>query len=319
MKGESLKPIVAGQSGPEVEDVQQRLARLGYKIAAEELSASEFGDTTLDAVRSFRSESGLPAADEVDEAAWIALVDATYQMGDRTLYLRLPYFHGADVSHLQMALNVLGFSCGEVDGYYGPHTEAAVREFQANSGLYPDGMAFQDTFDAIERLHHVWLGQDAPTFSEARFGLSRAVDVLEGTRIVACGSDPISRNVVGRMWNVALATTNGANFTLVDSIDGPDSEYLANCDLALILTTAPVTKASQLPDGSIYVRANSLDELGPRVVSAMRASKGRPYYMRVELASMNSYDGSVTAHDVQSAAITLLDAICSSLDASGGR
>lgn len=309
-----MEPIVAGHSGSEVEDVQQRLVRLGYKIASDELADSRFGATTAKAVRAFRSDSDLPASDQIDDAAWIALVDATYQMGDRSLYLRLPYFHGADVSHLQMALNVLGFSCGEVDGYYGPHTEAAVREFQANSGLYPDGMAFQDTFDAIDRLHRVWLGREtSPTFSEARFGLSRAVDVLEDTRIVACGCDPISRNVVGRMWNVALATTNGANFSLVDSIDSPDSEYLRDCDLALILTTAPVTKASQLPEGSIYVRANSLDELGSRVVSAMRASAGKPYYMRVELANMNSYDGSVTAHDVQSAAITLLDAICSSL------
>lgn len=312
-KGCRLNPIVAGQSGPEVEDVQSRLALLGYAVTSEESEGALFGPTTLAAVRTFRQAAGLPAGDAVDEKAWIALVDATYRLGDRTLYLRLPYFHGADVSHLQMTLNVLGFSCGEVDGYYGPHTEAAVREFQSNSGLFPDGMAFQDTFDAIERLHHVWMGKDAPTaFSRARFGLSRAVDVLEGAKIVACGCDPISRNVVGRMWNVALATTNAASFTLVDEIDGARVRP-CDYDVALTVSTEPLSKASDLPQGCLYVSAGSIDQLGGRVMSALRSTDSPHRALRVELPSLNSYDGSVTAHDVQSAAITLLDAICASL------
>ncbi|MFR7797329.1 MAG: peptidoglycan-binding domain-containing protein [Collinsella sp.] len=56
---------------------------------------------------------------------------------------------------LQKALNVLGFACGEDDGYFGPHTEAALQQFQENVGLFADGMAFQDT-TPINRLHHVW-------------------------------------------------------------------------------------------------------------------------------------------------------------------
>ncbi len=76
--------------------------------------------------------------------------------GDRTLYLRMPNFHGADVQALQKALNVFGFACGEDDGYFGPHTEAALQQFQENVGLFADGMAFQDTYAYINRLHHVW-------------------------------------------------------------------------------------------------------------------------------------------------------------------
>lgn len=87
------------------------------------------------------------------------MVDASYKLGDRTLYLRLPNFHGADVRALQQALNVLGFACGIDDGYFGPHTEAALQQFQENVGLFADGMAFQDTFNYIKRLHHVWEGQ----------------------------------------------------------------------------------------------------------------------------------------------------------------
>ena len=139
---DAIKP---GLIGAAVEDVQQRLINLGASISDDERIAQAFGPTTAAAVRSFRAQHGLPMSDEIDEVAWIVLVDETYHMGDRTLYLRLPYFHGADVSHLQMTLNVLGFSCGTVDGFYGPHTEAAVKEFQANMGLTADGMASRST------------------------------------------------------------------------------------------------------------------------------------------------------------------------------
>ena len=153
-----MDPIAIGMQGPAVEDVQSRLVSLGYKIDDKETSAREYGPSTADAVRSFRSDQALPVGDAVDMSCWSKLVDASYKLGDRTLYLRLPNFHGSDVRTLQNALNALGFSCGEADGYFGPHTEAALQQFQENVGLFADGMAFQDTFSYINRLHHVWEG-----------------------------------------------------------------------------------------------------------------------------------------------------------------
>ncbi len=306
-----------GQTGPAVEDVQQRLAALNFPIEEQELAAAAFGASTLAAVRSFRSAQGLPAGDEIDDPAWSALVDATYKMGDRTLYLRLPYFHGADVSHLQMTLNVLGFSCGEVDGYYGPHTEAAVREFQGNAGLDADGMAFQDTFDAIERLHHVWMGKTAsPEFSVPHSGLVRAADVLEGTKILACGVDPISRSLVSRMWNVAYATTSSACFTLTDTAGQKDPEALKGADLVLTVSTVELPREKRLPEGTLNVVTSNIDMLPGRVEAALRSlpdAAPRPLRLRVELPGLNSYDGSVTDRAVQGAAIMLLDSLCSAL------
>lgn len=91
--------IKRNDKGPAVEDVQQRL------VAADCLSAGAvsgvFDDATVAAVRAFCVKSGLPAAEEVDEKVWAALVDATFSLGDRTLYLRMPYFHGRDVRELQ--------------------------------------------------------------------------------------------------------------------------------------------------------------------------------------------------------------------------
>ena len=125
-----MEPITQGSTGVAVEDIQARLAALGYKISEDERSAQSFGPSTATAVARFRLDHDLPLGAEVDAATWSTLVDEGYCMGDRTLYLRLPNFHGADVRQLQKCLNILGFSCGEPDGYFGVHTEAAVKQFQ---------------------------------------------------------------------------------------------------------------------------------------------------------------------------------------------
>jgi len=309
-----MKPITLGQRGPAVEDVQQRLASLGYALDAREAAEALFGQSTLAAVRAFRSQQGLPALDEIDDAAWLELVDATYRLGDRTLYLRLPYFHGADVSKLQMTLNVLGFSCGEVDGLYGPHTEAAVREFQTNMGILADGIAFQDTFDAIERLHHVWQGKTAsPEFSVPHMGLARAVDVLEERRILIGASDPIARSIASRAWNVACATTVDARVELVDFTDPAQAEAIEVCDLMLLVATAPLQAETKLPAGTVNLVVEDTAALVQRLTAAVAGSPQHSQRVRVELANLNRYDGSVTNRVVQTAAITLLDAVCAAL------
>ena len=113
-----MDPIAQGMQGAAVEDVQTRLVQLGYPIAENELSDKSFGTSTAQAVNTFRLDNGLPAGDAVDMSCWSTLVDASYKMGDRTLYLRLPNFHGADVKTLQRALNVLGFACGDDDLFF---------------------------------------------------------------------------------------------------------------------------------------------------------------------------------------------------------
>lgn len=306
---EAIKP---GQSGVAVEDVQQRLAALGHTVAPDELDAQSFGPSTVAAVRAFRSEHGLPLADYIDEMAWIVLVDESYRMGDRTLYLRLPYFHGADVSHLQMTLNVLGFSCGSVDGFYGPHTEAAVREFQSNMGLTADGIAFQDTFEALERLHHVWRGKTANTdFIEGHTGLARAVDVLEANRIVLGATDPIARNVASRVWNVAYATTSEAQVTLSEALMHGKPADAQNADAVIVLATAPLQAGDVVPDGMVNLVIQQGASLSPKLRAAF--SGPRPWRVRLELADLNRYDGSVTSRMVQNAAIMVVDAICDAL------
>lgn len=56
---------------------------------------------------------------------------------------------GAEVRQLQMALAGQGFNVGEIDGEFGPNTQAAVRQFQASRNLPPTGIADQATLQAL--------------------------------------------------------------------------------------------------------------------------------------------------------------------------
>lgn len=298
-----MDPITKGMTGPAVEDVQTRLTILGYAIDKAELDTQEFGQTTADAVIRFRASEELPQGDAIDMAAWSKLVDASYKMGDRTLYLRLPNFHGSDVKMLQDALNALGFSCGEADGYFGPHTEAALQQFQENVGLFADGMAFQDTFSYINRLRHVWEGKPSVSSDELRTGFARAASVLERSRIAVMGEDPIARNVASRMWNIASATTEKSGLVLCDN------EPPASAELVLELAS------DELPDDAsprATIVLATCPNLAQRLRMAITAGDEHPVRVRIELTGLSNY-GQFTASDAQSLAVQLLDGVCDAL------
>ncbi len=298
-----MDPITLGTTGPAVEDVQTRLVLLGYPIDDAEQADQRFGDTTAAAVRAFRAANELAADDAVDMTCWSKLVDASYRLGDRTLYLRLPNFHGADVKLLQDALNALGFSCGEADGYFGPHTEAALQQFQENVGLFADGMAFQDTFNYIKRLHHVWEGKPSVSESEVRTGFARAASVLERYAIAVVGEDPIARNVASRMWNIASATTEESGLVLCDDA-APD-----NIDLLLELASDELAEGE--PPRATIVLANCTN-LSRRIRTAVAAIAERPVRLRIELTGLTQY-GTFTSSDAQALAVQLLDGVCDAL------
>lgn len=299
-----MEPIREGAQGAAVEDIQERLVRLEYAIADDELAHKAYGASTANAVARFRLDHGIALGTEVDMATWAALVDEGYVMGDRTLYLRLPNFHGADVRFLQTCLNILGFSCGEPDGLYGVHTEAAVKQFQESQGMLADGMAFPDTFDAIERLRHVWAGKPAAgPHPMGGMGFARAAGVLERVQLSITAEDPISRNVAGRIWNLASATTGKSGLDLV-----ADAAHARPDDHAVfVLTTAP------LPGRSSRVANVVIDDFATlplRLRTAVESARTPVAVVRLELPIGVDYDGSFTVSDAQTYAVLLLDAIC---------
>ena len=58
---------------------------------------------------------------------------------------------GDEVLTLQKALNQLGFDVGTPDGKFGQKTQDAVKAFQTDHGLEPDGIVGQGTADAINQ------------------------------------------------------------------------------------------------------------------------------------------------------------------------
>lgn len=304
-----MESITRGMTGAAVEDIQERLCSISYAIDESERVRKEFGLSTATAVAHFRLDHGLSLGEEVDSATWVALVDETYRMGDRTLYLRLPNFHGADVRQLQHCLNILGFSAGEEDGLYGPHTEAAVKQFQESMGELPDGMAFPDTFDAIERLHHVWAGKSASgPHPLGSMGFARAANVLENVNISITAEDPISRNVAGRIWNLASATNERSGLDIIESIDRKRPDDCA----VLVLATTPLADGSSLPN----VVVDGSSSLAMRIRTACEGSKDEVPVVRIELSLGGpNYNGTFTVSDAQTYAVMLLDAICAAFDA----
>jgi N-acetylmuramoyl-L-alanine amidase len=101
-------------------------------------------------VRAFQRHHGLHEHGQCDEPTWLALVEASWRLGDRPLRLVAPFLRGDDVGTLQASLGRLGFDCGRVDGIFGPATARALEEFQRNCGLDVDGIFGPATAHTLE-------------------------------------------------------------------------------------------------------------------------------------------------------------------------
>jgi hypothetical protein len=105
-----------------------------------------FDEETADAVRSVQMSAALEPTGEVDEATWRCLSDGVPPMPTLTIGSM-----GEAVEGLQSALNE--YRAVEpkipqltVDGVFGPHTELAVRTYQAERGLAVDGIVGPQTW-----------------------------------------------------------------------------------------------------------------------------------------------------------------------------
>lgn len=296
-----MKPIRLGDRGPAVEDVQRRLRALGYDLGPTGVDGVFFG-RTAEAVTAFQAAMRLGEDGLVGDETWSALVDETFTLGDRMLYLRLPHFHGRDVRVLQQALNALGFACGRTDSIFGAFTERALAEFQENAGLIADGIAGQDTVRAIVSLRHVWEGKDTRAHSQARVAAARAAEVLAKVPFRVGGSDSAGRAVAERIVNLARATTPQA---ATDMIDGATSgESVKFSAMLCAYGTAPASP------GRPVVRMATVDTLAARLLTALESAPDDSPAIVVELEESTGSD----EHDLQRAAVRFLDAVCRLFD-----
>ena len=300
----AMTTIRPGDAGAAVEDVQQRLVTVG--LLADDQVTSSFGEATAAAVQAFRQRSGIEAGDTIDEKTWAALVDASYRIGDRTLYLRMPYFHGNDVLELQQALGALGFPSGHEDGIFGAFTEDAVRKFQRNMGLPSDGIVGAYTFEAIHNLHHSWEGKP-PIQMQVNLGFARAANVLERNALCLFGTGDFTRGVASRMSNLSLATNPASKIVSADSLLVAPNETMLLVHIVLPGEAAAVERVPRVsfqPDETLALR------MAPAINTAYRKKNPR---INIELPG-TTWEDAGEDRSMQHYAITLLDALCSALE-----
>ncbi|MFZ8909279.1 MAG: N-acetylmuramoyl-L-alanine amidase [Candidatus Nanopelagicales bacterium] len=144
-----------GDTGVAVADIRARLVRLRLLDPDSEssLDDAEYDDDVERAVRTFQQQRGISVDGICGPQTMRHLEEARWGLGDRVLAFTPGHLiRGDDVFDLQQRLTRMGFDCGRPDGIFGPLTDSALREFQRNVGMEPDGTCGFTTYWALERL-----------------------------------------------------------------------------------------------------------------------------------------------------------------------
>lgn len=120
--------------GDDIADVQKVL-----KVKVDGI----YGPITADAVTEYRKNNGLPEGNFIDKLFW----NKMFPTARETLLVMDPYMRGDDVLECQKHLRDMGLLPDtELDGLYGPITEAAVKEAQKKGNLAVDGICGPQTW-----------------------------------------------------------------------------------------------------------------------------------------------------------------------------
>jgi peptidoglycan hydrolase-like protein with peptidoglycan-binding domain len=140
-----------GHTGARVQKVQQLLNQRGYFL----LENGVFGADTEAAVRDFQVTRFL----HIDAIVGMQTEKALYtgapvdmpvlQLGSRGKEVRIVQVILANLS--QSHDEFRPYYKGEIDSLYGPATEAAIKAFQVNSGLTPDGIVGDHTWYGLSK------------------------------------------------------------------------------------------------------------------------------------------------------------------------
>ena len=176
-----------GDRGRAVAEIRSRLDLLGLTDGSAPATRPELDvfDEGLDrAVRAFQQLRGLSVDGVVGVSTYRVLEEARWRLGDRLLtHVAGNLLAGDDVLALQQRLLDLGFKVGKVDGRYGHQTEQAVRDFQRNVGVPPDGTCGPATLRALSRLAPMVRG-GSPNAMRAEERIRREGPQLTGKIVV---------------------------------------------------------------------------------------------------------------------------------------
>ncbi len=297
-----------GDQGDAVAEIRDRLVQAGFlPDGAPGPSDRDYDVEVERAVRAFQQQRGLTADGVVDLATFRTLDEARWTLGDRVL-VHLPgsLVTGDDVLALQRRLLDLGFKVGRVDGRFGAVTERAVREFQRNIGIPPDGTCGPATLKALARLApRVRGGSPNALRSEER--IRRAGPQLGGKVVVidaaaSAAQDPalreladlvttdLARRVEGRLVATgvqAFLTTVGA----ASPLDEAERAEFANRADAHLCVSLQVD-ASESPDAcgvSSYYYGIEAHQVRSSVGERFAGLVQREIVARTDLADLRTH------------------------------
>jgi N-acetylmuramoyl-L-alanine amidase len=183
-----------GDSGPAVVEIRAKLREYGL-LAPPGPAPSEnyFDDDVEHAVQAFQQRRGLITDGIVGHATYRALREASWKLGDRMLALLVSSpMSGDDVAQLQERLLELGYDPGRPGGVFDDMTENALRGFQRDYGLTPDGVCGPATLRSLRQLGRKVTGGRPGLLREQEL-LRRAGPRLRGKRCSPAARTPAPR------------------------------------------------------------------------------------------------------------------------------
>lgn len=266
--------LQVGERSPRVAEVRTTLARLGLMPdyagdAIQQDSPQWSGDDDLfdddlrDALLAFQQSRGIRADGVIRDSTLKILREASYVLGARVLaFDPLGPLTGDDIVQLQKVLQDLGFFDTRIDGHFGPLTDAAVREYQLNYALEPDGVCGPKTFRALSYLGRRVTGGSHVAMRE-REQVRAAGPKLSGKRVVidpGRSSDDPGMTVQGPFGPI---TEEEILWDLASRVEGRLVAAGAETILSRPRTGAP----------SIEERAEMANAFGADVMISLRADR----------------------------------------------
>ncbi|MBW0114229.1 N-acetylmuramoyl-L-alanine amidase [Pseudonocardia abyssalis] len=247
-----------GDSGRAVVEVRATLRQFGMLPGPQPGFPDEVFDVHVEqSVRAFQQRRGLITDGIVGPATYRALREAGWSLGDRMLALMISApMSGDDVTTLQERLLELGFDPGRPGGVFDERTEKALRAFQREYGLVPDGACGPATLRSLKQLGRKVTGGRPHLLREQEL-LREAGPRMRGKRIVV---DPghggldrgvsvsgateadlmwdLGRRLVGRMTATGMeAMLSRREDTCPSDLERAEFANTAGADLVLSLHT----------------------------------------------------------------------------------
>lgn len=130
--------ILPYEPNTKVLEAQTLLKIYGYSIGNPD---GVLGGRTRDMIEKFQKDTGLKPSRFLDEATWLQL----HVFEDAGLVES----GQLNIKHIQMLLKIAGFDPGSADGSVGPKTQKAIKDFQRQHQLPPDGRIGYRTLGAL--------------------------------------------------------------------------------------------------------------------------------------------------------------------------